>query len=75
VRERMSVILERVRGGPVRFEDIIDFEEGRAGLVVCLLAVLELAKSLMLEIVQTGPFAPLTLGLPAFSETATEVPA
>jgi segregation and condensation protein A len=67
VRERMSTILDRLRDGPKRFEALVDFNEGRAGIVVCLLAILELAKSSLLEIRQAAPFATLTLGVPSAS--------
>jgi segregation and condensation protein A len=70
VRERMSFILDRVRNGPARFTDLVDVAEGRAGVVVCLLAILELAKSSLLEIMQDSPFAPLTLGAPGHLESA-----
>lgn len=70
VRERMSSVLDRVRSGPVRFEDLIDLEEGRAGVVVCLLAILELAKSSMLEITQAGPFLPVTIAAAGSAERA-----
>ena len=70
VRERMSFILDRIRQGPARFEDLVDISEGRAGVVVCLLAVLELVKSALLEITQDAPFSPLTLGAPGHRETA-----
>lgn len=70
VRERMSHILDCVRNGPARFEDVVDLSEGRAGVVVCLLAVLELVKSSLLEIIQDAPFAPLTLGAPGHRESA-----
>ena len=75
VRERMSFILERIGRGPARFEELVDVSEGRAGVVVCLLAVLELAKSLLLEVIQDGPFAPLTLGAPSRRESALAEPA
>jgi len=65
VRERMSRVLEQVRDGASRFEDLIDPSEGRAGIVVCLLAVLELVKSALLQIAQDAPFAPLRLGMPS----------
>jgi len=70
VRERMSSVLDRVRNGPMRFEDLIDLAEGRAGVVVCLLAILELAKSSMLEITQAGPFMPVTLAAAGYAEAA-----
>tara|TARA_R110000850_G_scaffold67188_7_gene149704 strand:- start:17168 stop:18067 length:900 start_codon:yes stop_codon:yes gene_type:complete len=62
VRERMTHILDRVRGEPVRFIDLCDPEEGRAGVVVVLLAILEMAKLAMIQVVQNGPFAELTIG-------------
>ena len=64
VRERMSRILARVRQGPARFVDLLDPEEGRIGVVVCFLAVLELAKSSMLDVRQDGPFEPMFLAPP-----------
>jgi segregation and condensation protein A len=70
VRERMSSVLDRVRNGPIRFVDLIDLAEGRAGVVVCLLAILELAKSSMLEITQAGPFMPVTIAAAGSAEPA-----
>lgn len=61
VRERMSQILSRVRGGPKSFFDLIDPDEGRAGIVVCLLALLELTRSAMIEMKQEFAFAPLLI--------------
>jgi segregation and condensation protein A len=72
VRERMSRILDRVQHGPARFEELVDLSEGRAGVVVCLLALLELTKSGLLEIVQPAPFAPLTVETARARETAIE---
>ncbi|MDR3417336.1 MAG: ScpA family protein [Nevskia sp.] len=74
VRERMSRILDRIRSGPTRFEELVDLAEGRAGVVVCLLAVLELVKSGLLEVAQASPFAPLTVETVRASERATEEP-
>jgi segregation and condensation protein A len=62
VRERMTRILARVGGGGAAgFVDLVDPAEGRAGVVVCLLAVLELVKGAMVEMAQDGPFAPLLI--------------
>ncbi|MDE0853607.1 MAG: segregation/condensation protein A [Nevskia sp.] len=72
VRERMSRILDRLQSGPARFEELVDLSEGRAGVVVCLLAVLELAKSGLLEIGQPAPFAPLLLENARAREIAIE---
>ncbi|TDU30774.1 condensin subunit ScpA [Panacagrimonas perspica] len=62
VRERMTHILERVSAGTARFADLCDPEEGRMGVVVCLLALLEMVKLSMIDLVQDGPFAELMIG-------------
>ncbi len=61
VRDRMSRILDRLQAGPARFDELFDPVEGRAGVVVALLAILELVKSALLEVRQARPFAPLTV--------------
>lgn len=63
VRERMSKILLRLRAGPAEFLDLIDPAEGRAGVVVCLLAILELARGAMLEVLQEQAFGPLRIAV------------
>lgn len=63
VRERMSRLLGRLRCGPKTLVELLDLAEGRAGVVVCLLAILELAKLSMIEIVQEAPFGELWLDL------------
>ncbi|MEW6764871.1 MAG: ScpA family protein [Pseudomonadota bacterium] len=50
VRERMSLILQRVQDGAVRLLDILSPEEGRRGVVVSFLAMLELLKGGQIEI-------------------------
>ena len=62
VREKMTQILDRIRQGPsVRFEDLFDPSEGRLGLVVSFMAILELTRDNMLVIVQAEPFSPIQL--------------
>lgn len=61
VRERMGKLLSRLRGGPQRFFELMDPAEGRAGAVVCLLAILELAKLSMIDLVQDEPFAEILI--------------
>jgi len=70
VRERMSNVLLRLRGTAdfVTFISLFDPREGRAGVVVTFLAILELVKEQMLDIVQNEPFAPLYVR-PAVSAT------
>ncbi|HRZ52754.1 MAG TPA: segregation/condensation protein A [Candidatus Contendobacter sp.] len=60
VRERMSQVLERLdalRFTP--FSALFRPEEGRMGVVVTFLAVLELLREALLELVQAEPFAPI----------------
>lgn len=59
-RERMLAIMERLehqRYTP--FEALFCLEEGRAGVVVTFMAILELAKEAMIEIVQNAPLSPI----------------
>ncbi|CDH45800.1 segregation and condensation protein A [Candidatus Contendibacter odensensis] len=60
VRERMSQVLEQLDALRfTAFTALFRPEEGRAGLVVTFLAVLELLREALLELVQTEPFAPI----------------
>ncbi|MBB3103617.1 segregation and condensation protein A [Azomonas macrocytogenes] len=59
-RERMSEVLERLRDGLfVPFVALFRIEEGRLGIVVTFMAVLELVKESLVELVQNEPFAPI----------------
>ena len=60
VRERMTDILDKLRTEKfLRFEDLLNLTEGRMGLVVSFVAILELVKESMLTVVQNEPFAPI----------------
>ncbi|EIJ43010.1 hypothetical protein BegalDRAFT_2146 [Beggiatoa alba B18LD] len=60
VRERMGAILARLEQQQiVAFMTLFTVEEGRAGVVVTLLAVLELAKESMICITQKDLFSPI----------------
>ena len=61
VRERMSRVLTQITEEPRAFIDLVDLREGAAGVIVCLLAILELTRSSLLVIRQEAPFAPITL--------------
>ena len=43
----------------VEFQALFDAQEGRAGIVVTFLALLELLKNHAVELVQSKPFAPI----------------
>ncbi len=58
VRERMSGILNLVSADEfLDFTQLFTIEEGRMGVVVTFLAVLELIKESLLEMIQAEPFA------------------
>jgi len=59
-RERMSQVLDRLQGKQfVPFVSLFVAEEGRLGVVVTFLAIMELVKESLLEIVQTEAFGPI----------------
>ena len=60
VRERMSIVLEHVqRTGFVEFTALFTPHEGRQGVVVTLLALLELLRESLVDLVQATPFGPI----------------
>ncbi len=60
VRQRMGEVLERLSDGQFHpFPLLFQPEEGRLGVVVAFLAILELAKEQLVEIVQDTQFAPI----------------
>jgi segregation and condensation protein A len=60
VRERMSSVLSQVGSTRfVAFGELFTVEEGRMGVVVSFLAILELVKESLLELTQSEPFAPI----------------
>ena len=62
VRERMSQILLQLQQNKVlEFNQLFTLAEGRMGLVVSLLAILELARQSLLIITQTQAFSPIHL--------------
>lgn len=62
VRERMSQVLEQLDAQHfTAFTALFRPEEGRMGVVVTFMAVLELLREALLELVQVEPFAPIHL--------------
>lgn len=60
VRARMTSMLSALRIGEFcEFSTLFDPEEGRLGVVVTFLAMLELCKEGLINIVQSEPFAPI----------------
>lgn len=59
-RERMSQVMENLRNNQfVPFVALFSLEEGRLGVVVTFLAVMELIKESLVEIVQSENFGPI----------------
>ena len=60
VRQRMSEILSRIQANTFSgFADLFDPEEGRMGVAVTFIAILELLREATIEVVQAGAYAPL----------------
>jgi segregation and condensation protein A len=59
-RERMANVLDRLKGREfVPFVDLFEAGEGRLGVVVTFLAILELVKGALIELVQSAAFSPI----------------
>lgn len=72
-RERMSQILESLtedRFYP--FESLFTLDEGRMGVVVTFLAIMELIKARSIELVQNEPFSPIHVRSRILTEAGTE---
>ncbi len=62
IREKMTHVLSTVQGRDhVEFTSLFNLQEGRLGVVVTFLAMLELLKQGMIEFVQAVAFAPIYL--------------
>ncbi len=60
VRQRMSEILSRIEANNFStFSDLFDAEEGRMGVAVTFIAILELLRESTIEVVQAEAYAPL----------------
>jgi segregation and condensation protein A len=65
VRERMSVILNSLRANPyMEFHQLFDHEEGRMGVVVSFLALMELSREQLVDLVQNEPFGQIYVKAP-----------
>ncbi len=60
VRQRMSEILSRVKANAfTTFVELFDPEEGRMGVAVTFIAILELLRESLIEVAQADAYAPL----------------
>lgn len=60
IRERMSEVLTKLKNTQFAdFSSLFTVEEGRIGVVVTFIAILELVRQMLIELVQAEPFAPI----------------
>ncbi|SFC40405.1 condensin subunit ScpA [Marinospirillum celere] len=77
-RERMSAVMDSLQEGEAYqiFDTLFDLSEGRPGVVVTFMALLELVKEQLIELVQTRLFSPIYVrlkqGQDAFADGALE---
>lgn len=72
VRERMSQVLVGLEGSGFKdFSSLFDPKEGRTGVTVTFLAILELLKETLIDVIQNEPYGRIHVRI-AESETAEE---
>jgi len=66
IRERMSSVLVLLEEGAefIEFGSLFQVEEGRAGVVITLMAILELIKESLIGVVQNDPYGPIYIRSP-----------
>ena len=72
VRERMSKVLDRLSADDFTdYRTLFSIEEGRRGVVVTLLAILELVKEQLIDMVQSEPFSPIHIKAASGSQASS----
>ncbi|MGK2927479.1 MAG: segregation and condensation protein A [Lysobacterales bacterium] len=65
VRERMTAIIERLRESPyLEFQRLFTVQEGRMGVVVTFLALMELTRERIVDLIQNEPLGPIYVKSP-----------
>lgn len=65
VRERMTRIMDKLRDNPyMKFQQMFDLEEGRMGVVVSFLALMELTREQLVDLIQNEPFGQIYIKAP-----------
>ncbi len=73
VRERMATILAKLEGeNSLLFSQLFIRKEGRHGVVVSFLAILELSKERLIDIIQPEPFAQIRVSAASSAQVETE---
>jgi len=69
IREKMTAVLSAVSADSfIDFTSLFNVEEGRKGVVVTFMAILELLKGAMIDLVQSEAFAPIYVKAASSSE-------
>lgn len=75
VRQRMSEVLERIRSNEFTdFSSLFDLSEGRMGVTVTFLSLLELLKEGLIELVQGDPYSPIHVRAASRIRAVPELP-
>jgi segregation and condensation protein A len=73
VRERMTAIIERLRESPyLEFQRLFTVQEGRMGVVVTFLALMELTRERIVDLIQNEPLGPIYVKSPGAHARAYE---
>lgn len=74
IREKMTFVLSSVTAdGFTDFTSLFNLQEGRKGVVVTFMAILELLKGAMIDLVQSEAFAPIYIKAASAAEAAPEL--
>lgn len=74
IRERMLRVLDKIQTAEfIAFTDLFTAEEGRMGVVVTFIAILELMRQSVIDIVQNEPYAPIYIKSKAAAHESTDV--
>jgi segregation and condensation protein A len=72
VRQRMAEVLEQLNAGEfVEFSSLFDVREGRMGITVTFLALLELMKEALIEVAQAEAYSPIHVRATAGASSMT----
>ena len=75
VRQRMSEVLERLRSSEfTEFMALFDPTEGRMGVTVTFLSLLELLKGQLIELTQSEPYSPIHVRAASNIQAVPELP-
>ena len=75
VRQRMSEVLEKIKSSEfTAFKDLFDPAEGRKGVTVTFLALLELLKEALIEIAQGEPYSPIHVRVASNIKAVPDLP-